>query len=100
MCHDKSGTRLSVTVAAARIDSSSRKCRGVRLTEPTTEHAHDGALLHHSQIGQQSQLQPSGHSEAAHSCDQRLGQFQAGWTLEEAHAQAIKNTLNCMTCIA
>lgn len=59
-------------------------------TEAAAEHAHDGALLHHSQVGEQSQLQPSSHGEAAHSCDQRLGQLQAGRTLEETCAIKIE----------
>lgn len=64
--------------------SGSKVASGVRRTKPATEHAHDGALLHHSQVCQQSQLQPSGHSEAAHRRYQRLRQLQTGWTLEDA----------------
>lgn len=52
-------------------------------TEAAAEHAHDGALLHHSQVGEQRQLEPSSHGEAAHCCDQRLGELHAGRTLRE-----------------
>lgn len=52
-------------------------------TEPAAEHSHDGALLHHPQIRQQSQLQASGHGETADCCYQRLGQLQTGRSLRE-----------------
>lgn len=69
-------------------------------TKAAAEHAHDGALLHDSQVGEQSQLEPSSHGKAAHSCDQRLGQLQAGRTLEEmCTIEKKKKVLTCMLCI-
>lgn len=72
---------------------------GVRRTKPATEHAHDGALLNHSQICQQSQLQPSGHSEATHCRYQWLRQLQTGWTLEDANTLVFNHHKNTHTHI-
>ncbi len=71
---------------------------GVRRTEPATEHPHDGALLHHSQICQQSQLQASSHSKATDCCYQGLRQLQTGRTLEETTRLVHQNTQSHNLC--